>query len=90
MHKLRVKSLKSQITWNQCSYDWRTSRWSECSAKCGGGTMVRSVRCVNVSGGKMDNVDDRYCSEEKPTNVTNCAQLRCPDWNYGAWGEVKL
>lgn len=49
---------------------------------------MRTVRCANDTVGKLDVVDDFYCApDERPTNITNCSQQRCPEWNYGAWGE---
>lgn len=65
---------------------WRTSRWSPCSATCDGGYRVRSVRCVSEASQQV--IDDRYCVDDKPVNVTNCAQQRCPKWRTGDWGEV--
>ncbi|XP_055309435.1 A disintegrin and metalloproteinase with thrombospondin motifs 9-like isoform X3 [Sitodiplosis mosellana] len=64
---------------------WRTSRWSPCSATCDGGYRIRAVRCVSESSNQV--VDDRYCVEEKPVNITNCAQQRCPKWRTGDWGQ---
>ncbi|XP_031637497.1 A disintegrin and metalloproteinase with thrombospondin motifs 9 isoform X2 [Contarinia nasturtii] len=64
---------------------WRTSRWSPCSATCDGGFRVRAVRCVSESTNQV--IDDRYCVEEKPVNITNCAQQRCPKWRTGDWGQ---
>lgn len=69
-------------------YIWRTSRWSPCSATCDGGYRVRNVRCVSESTNQL--VDDRYCFEDKPGNITNCAQQRCPKWRKGGWGQVNM
>lgn len=69
-------------------YIWRTSRWSPCSATCDGGYRVRNVRCVSESTNQL--VDDRYCFDEKPVNITNCAQQRCPKWRTGGWGQVNM
>lgn len=69
-------------------YIWRTSRWSACSASCDGGYRMRSVRCVSESSNQV--VDDRYCVDEKPVELANCAQQRCPKWRTGGWGQVSL
>lgn len=47
---------------------------------------MRSVRCVNDANNQI--VDDRYCVDEKPVNITNCAQHKCPKWRTGDWGQV--
>lgn len=75
---------------SRCSrdkYKWRTSRWGACSATCDGGISVRSVRCFDYTNSKW--ADDRYCiQDDKPINITNCAQQRCPIWRMGSWGQV--
>lgn len=65
---------------------WRTTRWTACSARCDGGFRTRDVRCVSETSNQV--VDDRNCLEEKPINITNCAQQRCPKWRTGDWGQV--
>lgn len=49
---------------------------------------MRGVRCVSESNNQV--VDDRYCVDEKPTNITNCGQQRCPKWRFGDWGQVSV
>lgn len=65
---------------------WRTSRWSPCSATCDGGVRTRAVRCISETSDQA--VDDRYCTDERPDNITNCGQQKCPKWRSGDWGEV--
>lgn len=67
---------------------WWTNRWSSCSASCDGGYRVWTVRCVSESTNQV--VDDRYCVDEKPVGLANCAQQRCTKWRTGAWGSGKI
>lgn len=72
-------------------YKWRTGRWAECSVKCDekGGLRSRTVRCANATSPEHDLVDDMYCDQtSRPINVTTCNMFRCPQWNFGKWGEV--
>lgn len=73
-----------------CSFRflWRTSRWQPCSATCGGGIRKRRVYCVSETTYQL--VDDRYCTDEKPAEISPCAQQKCPKWRIGDWGQVNL
>lgn len=70
--------------------EWRTSRWGECSVLCGeNGKKIRNVKCIDVQSSSYDSVDERYCDQsQKPVNVTNCNEFRCPQWNWGKWSKV--
>uniref|UniRef100_A0A8D8Q3J5 A disintegrin and metalloproteinase with thrombospondin motifs 9 n=1 Tax=Cacopsylla melanoneura TaxID=428564 RepID=A0A8D8Q3J5_9HEMI len=66
-------------------YTWRTSRWSECSAACGGGIRRRTVECYNEL-----NQLGRTCEPgEKPESSGTCNEHPCVtgDWIYGGWSE---
>ncbi|XP_021708410.1 A disintegrin and metalloproteinase with thrombospondin motifs 9 isoform X4 [Aedes aegypti] len=69
------------------SYKWCTGTWSICNVKCNGGYKRRKVYCC-YKNNELAEVDDRYCmAEKKPSNQTNCGNFRCPQWNFGQWGE---
>jgi hypothetical protein len=71
-------------------YEWRTGRWGECSVSCGekGGKKIRTVKCTDPQV-NYDIVDEVLCDHsQKPVNVTNCNEFRCPQWNWGKWGKV--
>ncbi|XP_029727453.2 A disintegrin and metalloproteinase with thrombospondin motifs 9 isoform X3 [Aedes albopictus] len=79
----------NHLNYNNASFDpfkWCIGPWSMCDAKCMGGYKQRKVQCCYKSN-KTAVVDDRYCSEKKPQEQTNCADFRCPQWNFGQWGE---
>lgn len=65
---------------------WQTSRWGPCSVTCGVGQMIRSVKCWD-SITQLE-IDDQYCTEEKPTNVSICKHPSCPEWRIGRWEDV--
>ncbi len=69
-----------------CRIKWQTSRWGPCSVTCGVGQMIRSVKCFD-SITQLD-IDDQYCTEEKPTNISTCKHPTCPEWNIGRWEDV--
>ncbi|XP_055637495.1 A disintegrin and metalloproteinase with thrombospondin motifs 20 isoform X2 [Toxorhynchites rutilus septentrionalis] len=68
-------------------YKWCTSVWSICNAKCNGGVKQRKVQCCFKYNESVV-VDDLYCQhDKKPSAQTNCGNFRCPQWNFGQWGE---
>lgn len=69
-----------------CRIKWQTSRWGPCSVTCGVGHMMRSVKCWD-SVAQVE-IDDQYCTEEKPTNISTCKHPSCPDWSIGRWEDV--
>lgn len=48
--------------------------------------MVRSVKCWD-SVTQLE-IDDQYCTEDKPTNVSICKHPSCPEWSIGRWEDV--
>ncbi|XP_055541621.1 A disintegrin and metalloproteinase with thrombospondin motifs 9 isoform X2 [Wyeomyia smithii] len=85
-------ALHTGVTYNNVSssahpYKWCTSVWSICNAKCNGGIKQRKVQCC-YKHNESRIVDDLYChKEKKPSVQTNCGNFRCPQWNFGQWGE---
>ncbi|KAG4076388.1 hypothetical protein HA402_005831 [Bradysia odoriphaga] len=67
---------------------WQTSRWGPCSVTCGTGQMMRSVKCWD-SVTQLE-IDDQYCTEEKPTNVSICKHPACPEWQIGRWEDCSV
>ncbi|XP_052903499.1 A disintegrin and metalloproteinase with thrombospondin motifs 9 [Anopheles moucheti] len=63
---------------------WRTYNYSNCSAECKGGVKKRLVRCMSKNEQVLE---DRYCSHPKPPTQINCANFRCPTWNFGQWSK---
>lgn len=64
---------------------WRAYSYSNCSAECDGGFKKRLVRCLSETG---QTLDERYCPHPKPVTQINCANVRCPSWNFGTWSKV--
>ncbi|XP_043279992.1 ADAMTS-like protein 4 isoform X2 [Venturia canescens] len=55
-----------------CSAEWFTSDWSECTAKCGGGTRNRLVRCT------LEKAMATTCEKEKkPADTQRCNLEAC-------------
>ncbi|XP_058450296.1 A disintegrin and metalloproteinase with thrombospondin motifs 9 isoform X2 [Malaya genurostris] len=83
-------ALHSDVSYNNHSAHptkWCTGAWSICNAKCNGGVKQRKVQCCYKYNESIV-VDDQYCSQEKkPSEQTNCGNFRCPQWNFGQWGE---
>ncbi|KAL9697402.1 hypothetical protein quinque_000843 [Culex quinquefasciatus] len=71
-------------------YKWCKGVWTPCNAKCNGGTRWRKVQCCHTDN-ESATVHDRYCHhEKKPMEKTNCGNFRCPQWNFGQWGECNV
>lgn len=67
-------------------YEWKTSRWGECSTCGSAGKRQRNVMCSKISGSDYRYVDDHYCDiKMKPINVTSCADVSCNIWNFNQW-----
>lgn len=56
------------------SFTWTVSKWTACSAECGGGTQEADVRCAAVNG---ITVDDSACDQPKPSSKRDCATQPC-------------
>ena len=70
----------------QCSYEWRHTTWSTCSAECGEGVERREVRCMEVSS-RESRTDDRHCdAATKPAAAQPCHSECRYEWHLGEWG----
>lgn len=69
-------------------YEWKTGRWSNCTACGSAGKRQRSVLCTKSTGSHdYRYVDDQFCDiKMRPVNITSCADVNC-FWNYGPWSE---
>ncbi|XP_036145237.1 papilin isoform X3 [Monomorium pharaonis] len=73
-----------------CDFQWFTSQWSECSAKCGSGVQTRKVFCGTFSDDIVKKVSDENCDPEKKfENTKNCtAEEPCKgEWFAGPWSK---
>lgn len=68
------------------------ARKSECTAQCGLGYRTLEIYCAKISheDGKMEKVDDRFCSgQHKPENKEGChGDCNPGGWEYSPWSEV--
>ncbi|XP_074033446.1 A disintegrin and metalloproteinase with thrombospondin motifs 12 [Leptinotarsa decemlineata] len=68
-------------------YHWELLDWTDCSAKCGGGTQTSKYECVEDKAGK---VSSTFCvGEDKPEPISKqCNENPCrTKWKVGKWGE---
>ena len=71
---------KCQKTWTQ----WEA--WSSCSKTCGGGTRLRSRRCIAVGTKYVVSGCTGSGSQS-----SNCNTRGCPVWgHYGSWGPCSV
>lgn len=70
------------------------ARKSECTAQCGVGYRTLEIHCakINRADGKIQKVDDRYCSgQRKPDDKESChGDCNPGGWEYSAWSEVRV
>lgn len=62
-----------------------------CSVKCGGGTKVKTYKCMkqDETTGEYVEVTDSECVGEKPApEVMPCNTDPCPMWNIGEWDRI--
>uniref|UniRef100_A0A7M5UY93 PLAC domain-containing protein n=2 Tax=Clytia hemisphaerica TaxID=252671 RepID=A0A7M5UY93_9CNID len=77
-----------------CPYEWKTSRWSDCSKRCGiDAVKTRRVRCsrvTHVAGRTHDEtVKDELCERtDKPESEMKCPFKPCNyRWHFDEWSE---
>lgn len=74
-------------------FEWKFGPWGECSVPCGekGGTKIRTVRCIDTAT-DFKLVEDQYCDQSKrPDSMQHqCNAFRCPQWNWGPFGNVNI
>ncbi|XP_060106635.1 A disintegrin and metalloproteinase with thrombospondin motifs 13 [Heteronotia binoei] len=62
----------------RCSYEWRFTKWTECSVSCGSGVQTREDFCVSPqTGARADPVLCRH--SPKPVRVRSCSLSPCLD-----------
>ena len=69
---------------SNCSFEWKTSDWSQCSEVCDGGIKTRDVYCQAPSG---ERVNESRCSPgDRPNEQTICNSEACRyDWSVSNW-----
>lgn len=60
----------------ECTAEWRTSAWSQCSKSCGGGIEMRTIGCYwrgtkKPAGNSCD-------GSERPNIIKSCNPQPCP------------
>uniref|UniRef100_A0A3Q3FHS5 ADAM metallopeptidase with thrombospondin type 1 motif, 9 n=1 Tax=Kryptolebias marmoratus TaxID=37003 RepID=A0A3Q3FHS5_KRYMA len=75
----------------ECELRWHVARKSECTAQCGPGYRTLEIYCTKFSrtDGKIQKVDDRYCSgQSKPEDKEGChGDCNPGGWDYSPWSE---
>uniref|UniRef100_A0A3Q2Y652 ADAM metallopeptidase with thrombospondin type 1 motif 9 n=1 Tax=Hippocampus comes TaxID=109280 RepID=A0A3Q2Y652_HIPCM len=70
---------------------WHVARKSECTAQCGVGFRTLDIFCskMSLTDGKIQKVDDRYCSgQRKPEDKEVChGDCNPGGWEYSSWSE---
>ena len=72
---------------DNCSFEWKTSEWSECSEACDGGIKTRDVYCEAPSG---ERVNENRCGgvndPDRPNAQTICNSQSCNyEWSTSNW-----
>ncbi|PKU40449.1 disintegrin/metalloproteinase [Limosa lapponica baueri] len=82
-----IEDKPQQFYWNA----WHIARKSECTAQCGLGYRTLEIYCSKYSRleGKIEKVDDRFCSSQpKPSTREKCTgDCNVGGWRYSAWTE---
>ncbi|XP_033312018.1 A disintegrin and metalloproteinase with thrombospondin motifs 12-like [Bombus bifarius] len=68
-------------------YLWDFMEWSDCSVKCGGGTMISEAACIEEKGGKVSlEFCDGMSRPDPKTRV--CNSEACPaKWRVSQWSK---
>ncbi|XP_018614008.2 A disintegrin and metalloproteinase with thrombospondin motifs 13 [Scleropages formosus] len=72
-----------------CPPYWETGDFGPCSVSCGGGEMVRSVRCVQRQGAELLQRPASECPQDSaPPSLSACSPEPCPArWRVSNPGE---
>ena len=69
---------------NNCSFQWKTGDWSECSEVCDGGIKTRDVYCQSPSGERVN--ENRCKAGDRPNEQTICNSQSCNyEWSTSDW-----
>ncbi|XP_037781320.1 protein madd-4-like isoform X3 [Penaeus monodon] len=61
-----------------CQPQWVHSRWSKCSAPCGGGIKTREMKCQQTMAlGSVVTRSDSECPQRKPPTLRKCNRRAC-------------
>ncbi|KAJ6633267.1 A disintegrin and metalloproteinase with thrombospondin motifs 9 [Pseudolycoriella hygida] len=85
--RIESRKIANHVPIQSTRIKWQTSRWGPCSVTCGVGQMMRNVKCWD-SVTQLE-IDDQYCTEDRPTNISVCKHPSCPEWNIGRWEDCK-
>uniref|UniRef100_A0A670KEL6 ADAM metallopeptidase with thrombospondin type 1 motif 13 n=1 Tax=Podarcis muralis TaxID=64176 RepID=A0A670KEL6_PODMU len=59
-----------------CPYEWRVTKWTQCSASCGNGIQTRQDFCINPETGAW--VNPTFCMHSpKPVMLRSCSVAPC-------------
>ncbi|XP_034968549.2 A disintegrin and metalloproteinase with thrombospondin motifs 13 isoform X2 [Zootoca vivipara] len=59
-----------------CPYEWRVTKWTQCSASCGNGVQTRQDFCINPETGAR--VNPTFCMHSpKPVMLRSCSVTPC-------------
>jgi hypothetical protein len=84
-----TKPLSSEVcSTGACPVYWATGIWSECSKKCEGGQMTRTVECRDQATDLV--VASSKCLTSQPSATSDCNVQHCPQWYPQAWRECSL
>ncbi|KAJ7994162.1 hypothetical protein DPEC_G00263050 [Dallia pectoralis] len=61
-----------------CPPSWESGEFGPCSASCGGGEALRSVRCVQMQGAEILQVSPNRCLDSAPLSLNRCNLQPCP------------
>ncbi|EGI62484.1 A disintegrin and metalloproteinase with thrombospondin motifs 7 [Acromyrmex echinatior] len=83
-YKYYVRSTNTSYT---PKYMWDFIEWSECSAKCDGGTMISEASCIEEQGGRVTpNFCDGIPRPEAKSRI--CNQVPClAKWRVSQWSK---
>lgn len=71
-----------------CTPMWHEGQWSACSVSCGEGYHTREVTCTQrISATDTQQLDDMYCTSQKPAVQKQCYTGTCYRWVSGDWGD---
>ncbi|KAB7495013.1 ADAMTS-like protein 4 [Armadillidium nasatum] len=77
-----------------CPPKWMFGEWSQCSATCGTGQMMRSLTCVQETGNGMTRIVPASMCPPKPMGPMVTTQLcnlaPCTRWHVNAWGKCSV